>query len=165
MPDKEWKEIYTKTNICWKQFENIERGNFEGEDKNRKGGKEMDYSLAALKLLCAQLKNARQTPSQKAFTLGSILFQRAWLQVYAAVCVCVFEHCAIAKTFAAINPKSAGFQGVIVSIPPSPDSGENGRFLLDDGTGVIELFLSRDFRSRDWESGRSICFVLYLYLL
>ncbi|XP_015873527.3 uncharacterized protein LOC107407482 isoform X2 [Ziziphus jujuba] len=40
----------------------------------------MDYSLAALKLLCSQLKHARETPSQSALTLGGILFQRAWLQ-------------------------------------------------------------------------------------
>lgn len=41
----------------------------------------MDYSLAALKLLCCQLKHAREVPSQNSFTLGGILFQRAWLQV------------------------------------------------------------------------------------
>ncbi|KAE8678892.1 ARM repeat superfamily protein, putative isoform 1 [Hibiscus syriacus] len=40
----------------------------------------MDYSLAALKLLCGQLKEARGTPSQNALTLGGILFQRVWLQ-------------------------------------------------------------------------------------
>lgn len=44
----------------------------------------MDYSLAALKLLCSQLKDAKETVTQKsnaAFTLEGILFQRAWLQV------------------------------------------------------------------------------------
>ncbi|XP_021899065.1 recQ-mediated genome instability protein 2 isoform X2 [Carica papaya] len=40
----------------------------------------MDYSLAALKVLSAQLKDAREAPSQNALTLGGILFQRAWLQ-------------------------------------------------------------------------------------
>ncbi|WCJ41686.1 hypothetical protein M5689_022536 [Euphorbia peplus] len=40
----------------------------------------MDYSLAALKLMCIQLKDAAQTPSQNAFNLGGILFQRAWIQ-------------------------------------------------------------------------------------
>ncbi|KAK7262221.1 hypothetical protein RJT34_29784 [Clitoria ternatea] len=40
----------------------------------------MDYSVAALKLLCSQLKQAREVPSQNSFTLGGILFQRAWLQ-------------------------------------------------------------------------------------
>ncbi|KAL1544089.1 hypothetical protein AAHA92_20985 [Salvia divinorum] len=83
----------------------------------------MDYNLAALKLMCAQLKNARQTPSQNAFSLGGILFQRAWIQ------------------------------GVIVSVPSASGDGESGRFLLDDGTGVIELSLSRDIRGRQWESG------------
>jgi hypothetical protein len=41
----------------------------------------MDYSLAALKLFCSQLKQAREVPSQHSYTLGGILFQRAWLQV------------------------------------------------------------------------------------
>jgi len=41
----------------------------------------MDYSLAALKLFCSQLKLAREVASQHSFTLGGILFQRAWLQV------------------------------------------------------------------------------------
>ncbi|KAI3461343.1 hypothetical protein Pfo_018006 [Paulownia fortunei] len=89
----------------------------------------MDYSLAALKLLCVQLRSARQTPSQNAFTLGGILFQRAWLQ------------------------------GILVSVPSSSDSGGSGRFLLDDATGVIELLLSSDFRSRRWEAGMYILVV------
>jgi len=38
----------------------------------------MGYSLAALKLLRVQLKEASETPSQNALTLGGILFQRAW---------------------------------------------------------------------------------------
>ncbi|KAF9688493.1 hypothetical protein SADUNF_Sadunf02G0202700 [Salix dunnii] len=37
------------------------------------GDQEMDYSLAALKVPCVQLKDAT-------LTLGIILFQRAWLQ-------------------------------------------------------------------------------------
>ncbi|XP_022850615.1 uncharacterized protein LOC111372498 isoform X2 [Olea europaea var. sylvestris] len=61
----------------------------------------MDYSLGALKLLCIQLKNARQAPSPKAFTLGGILFQRAWLQ------------------------------GVLVSTPSSSHSGGGGFHLDD----------------------------------
>ncbi|KAK4441246.1 hypothetical protein Salat_0459500 [Sesamum alatum] len=89
----------------------------------------MDYSLAALKLLCVQLKSAVQTPSQNSFTLGGILFQRAWLQ------------------------------GVLVSAPSSSDGGGDGRFLLDDGTGVIELILSGDFRSRRWEAGMYVMVV------
>ncbi|KAG2670865.1 hypothetical protein I3760_14G107200 [Carya illinoinensis] len=40
----------------------------------------MDYRLAALKLLCAQLKDAKEVASQNAMSLGNILFQRAWLQ-------------------------------------------------------------------------------------
>ncbi|CAA3020647.1 Hypothetical predicted protein [Olea europaea subsp. europaea] len=61
----------------------------------------MDYSLGALKLLCIQLKNARQAPSPKAFTLGGILFQRAWLQ------------------------------GVLISTPSSSHSGGEGFHLDD----------------------------------
>lgn len=44
----------------------------------------MDYNLAALKVFCSQLNNAKATTtqqSQAAFTLSGILFQRVWLQV------------------------------------------------------------------------------------
>ncbi|XP_059429025.1 uncharacterized protein LOC132162819 [Corylus avellana] len=40
----------------------------------------MDYSLVALKLLCAQLKDATKMAPQNAMTLDGILFQRTWLQ-------------------------------------------------------------------------------------
>ncbi|CAL9214173.1 unnamed protein product [Arabidopsis halleri] len=40
----------------------------------------MDYSLAAVKMLCSQLRDAKPTPSQNATALGGVLFQRAWLQ-------------------------------------------------------------------------------------
>ncbi|XP_012076166.2 uncharacterized protein LOC105637336 [Jatropha curcas] len=83
----------------------------------------MDYRLAALKLLRVQLKDARETPSQNALTLGGILFQRAWLQ------------------------------GILVS-----DDGE-GRLLLDDGTGVIQLSLSGEFRQRRWDIGMYVMVV------
>ncbi|WRX33698.1 RecQ-mediated genome instability protein 2 - like 2 [Theobroma cacao] len=81
----------------------------------------MDYNLAALKLLCGQLKDARETPSQNALTLGGILFQRAWLQ------------------------------GILIS------NDDDDRLLLDDGTGIVELSLSGDFRQRQWKKG----FVLF----
>ncbi|KAL4560818.1 hypothetical protein LXL04_032972 [Taraxacum kok-saghyz] len=89
----------------------------------------MDFSLAALKLLCIQLKAARTSnaSSQSSLSLGSILFQRAWLQ------------------------------GVVISLP-STTSG-NGRFLVDDGTGVVELSLSRDFLNRDWKLGAYVMVV------
>ncbi|KAL9391130.1 hypothetical protein Peur_015050 [Populus x canadensis] len=83
----------------------------------------MDYSLAALKLLCVQLKDASETPSQNALTLGGILFQRAWLQ------------------------------GILAS-----NDGDS-RLLLDDGTGVIELCVSPDFRLRHWDSGMYVMVV------
>ncbi|GAB4824778.1 hypothetical protein Ancab_007644 [Ancistrocladus abbreviatus] len=84
----------------------------------------MDYSLAALKLMCAQLKDAqlkdaKETASRQSFILGGILFQRAWLQ------------------------------GILVSASDE----DGGHFILDDGTGVIELFLSGDFRKRHWRLG------------
>ncbi|KAL7615783.1 uncharacterized protein LOC111886114 [Lactuca sativa] len=89
----------------------------------------MDYSLAALKLLCVQLKAARATndSSQSSISLGPILFQRAWLQ------------------------------GVVISLPST--TGGNGRFLVDDGTGVVELSLSRDFLNRDWKLGAYVMVV------
>lgn len=45
------------------------------------GAREMDYNLAALKLLCVQLKDAQETSSENAMELHNIIFQRAWLQV------------------------------------------------------------------------------------
>ncbi|XVF19801.1 hypothetical protein REPUB_Repub11eG0142300 [Reevesia pubescens] len=83
----------------------------------------MDYSLAALKLLCVQLKDARETPSQNALTLGGILFQRTWLQ------------------------------GVLVS------NDDDDHLLLDDGTGIVELSLSDDFRQRQWKKGMYVMVV------
>ncbi|OAY51486.1 uncharacterized protein LOC110613275 [Manihot esculenta] len=83
----------------------------------------MDYGLAALKLFCVQLKDARETPSQNALTLGGILFQRAWLQ------------------------------GILVS------NDGDGRLLLDDGTGVIQISLSGDFRVRRWDTGMYVMVV------
>ncbi|XAR60077.1 hypothetical protein NMG60_11033317 [Bertholletia excelsa] len=95
----------------------------------------MDYSLAALKLACAQLKNARQTATQSSMTLDGILFQRAWLQ------------------------------GVLVSTASEDGGGVcNGRFLLDDGTGVVELSLATDFRNREWKIGMYVMVVGGLFL-
>ncbi|XP_015951827.1 uncharacterized protein LOC107476524 [Arachis duranensis] len=82
----------------------------------------MDYSVAALKVVCSQLKHARevQNHSQSSYTLGGILFQRVWLQ------------------------------GVLVSDTP---------LVLDDGTGVIELSVSRDFLHRHWQPGMYVMVV------
>ncbi|XP_010933476.1 uncharacterized protein [Elaeis guineensis] len=81
----------------------------------------MDYSLAALKLLCCQLKDARPTTS--AMTLYGILFQRAWLQ------------------------------GVLVS------GWEEGRFVLDDGSDVVELGISSESRPQEWKTGMYVMVV------
>ncbi|CAN4119446.1 unnamed protein product [Withania somnifera] len=89
----------------------------------------MDYNLAALKVLCSQLNNAKETITQKsqlAFTLSGILFQRVWLQ------------------------------GILVSTPTTDSS---GRFLLDDGTGIIELHLLSDFNTLSWEKGMFVMVV------
>ncbi|OIW08523.1 hypothetical protein TanjilG_03199 [Lupinus angustifolius] len=85
----------------------------------------MDYSLAALKLLCLQLKHVREVASQNSFTLGGILFQRVWLQ------------------------------GVLVS----SSDGDDVPLLLDDGTGLIQLYLSGDFRHRHWKLGMYVMVV------
>lgn len=87
----------------------------------------MDYSLAALKVLSIQLKDARETASQKGLTLGGILFQRAWLQ------------------------------GLLVSSSPDGNS-----LLLDDGTGVIHLSLTPDFRLRPWNVGNTFSLLFFL---
>ncbi|KAH7561158.1 hypothetical protein JRO89_XS10G0181300 [Xanthoceras sorbifolium] len=101
------------------------KNGLRGREKNESGGGgEMDYSLAAVKVVCAQLKDARNTLSQNAVTLGGILFQRAWLQ------------------------------GVLIS---SPD--DDGKLLLDDGTGVIQLCLSGEFRLRPWNPGMYVMVV------
>ncbi|KAF5185263.1 Pentatricopeptide repeat-containing protein [Thalictrum thalictroides] len=85
---------------------------------------EMDYRLAALKLMCVQLKNARQTSTPSAMALSDILFQRAWLQ------------------------------GILVSC-----SEEEGVFILDDGSGLVELSLSNEFRYRNWKLGMYVMVV------
>ncbi|KAI4367519.1 hypothetical protein MLD38_023249 [Melastoma candidum] len=91
----------------------------------------MDYSLAALKVMIFQLREAdpaNASPNSHSLSLGGILFQRAWLQ------------------------------GVLVSV-----LGDD-RLILDDGTGVVELSLSGEFRLRDWRVGMYVmvvggCFV------
>lgn len=101
----------------------------------------MDYNLAALKLFCGQLKHARQTPSSSpAMTIGSILFQRAWLQVLFLysfiISVTIFDFFAV--------------QGVLVL------GSEEGQFILDDGSSVVELSLSNEFRLHEWKSGLNL---------
>ncbi|XP_051120726.1 uncharacterized protein LOC127244297 isoform X2 [Andrographis paniculata] len=53
---------------------------FENREGNKRCENKMDYNLAALKLLAVHLRSARRAPSQNAYALGGILFQRAWLQ-------------------------------------------------------------------------------------
>ncbi|XP_062173061.1 uncharacterized protein LOC133878515 [Alnus glutinosa] len=89
----------------------------------------MDYSLAALKLLCAQLKDATETASQNSMTLGGILFQRAWLQ------------------------------GVLVSAPDENDDVEAPLLLDDGTGIVKLSLSSADFRLRPWKTGMYVMVV------
>lgn len=70
----------------------------------------------------------------------------------------------IALIFTAINPNGTALQGVLVSQTSSSDGGGSVRFLLDDGTGVIELHISRDFLTRPWEVGRSSRFLFFFFV-
>ncbi|GJU93754.1 RecQ-mediated genome instability protein 2 [Tanacetum coccineum] len=89
----------------------------------------MDYNLAALKLFSTQLSSARPAhdSSQSHLLLGPILFQRAWIQ------------------------------GVVISLPSTTaaagDGGDGGRFVVDDGTGVVELLVPNDVLNRGWKLG------------
>ncbi|GLJ44311.1 hypothetical protein SUGI_0927420 [Cryptomeria japonica] len=82
----------------------------------------MDYNIGAIKVFARQLKNARPiSPSTSitgpAMTLGTLLFQRVWLQ------------------------------GMLVACR------ENGCFVLDDGSSIIEIFLPKDFLQQQWKIG------------
>ncbi|KAH9623402.1 hypothetical protein KSS87_000215 [Heliosperma pusillum] len=101
----------------------------------------MDFNLAALKLMVAQLKEAipHHTPPSS-FTLGSggVLFQRAWLQ------------------------------GLLISIDNNNDNDNDKdnattslpRFLLDDGTGIIELVpINNQFSQINWQLGMYVMVV------
>ena len=111
----------------------------------------MDYSLAALKLLRVQLKDASETPSQNALTLGGILFQVS-TRLGAGFLLFSFYRFSILPLphvipFCCCSPWNFG----------SNDG--DGRLLLDDGTGVIELCLSGDFRLRHWDLGTPFPFL------
>ncbi|KAL9244568.1 hypothetical protein vseg_018335 [Gypsophila vaccaria] len=96
----------------------------------------MDFSLGAVKVVSQQLKEAtKATSPPSSYTLGGgVLFQRAWLQ------------------------------GLLVSILLPDDSSSGAalpRFLIDDGTGVIELsFNNKDFFAHTtWEVGMYVMVV------
>ncbi|ONK67439.1 uncharacterized protein A4U43_C05F50 [Asparagus officinalis] len=81
----------------------------------------MDYKLAALKVTCRQLRDARKTNSTPpSMSLFGILFQRAWIQ------------------------------GVLVS------GSEEGRFLIDDGSDVVELSLANESSPHNWKKGETL---------
>lgn len=122
----------------------------------------MDYSLAALKLLSFQLKevieatspssSSSSSSSHNAFTLGGLLFQRAWLQVrltvspsLLAIPICS-NHARDVRFKHTLTPT----QGVLVLVL------DEERLLIDDGTGVVELSLSSEFRLRPWKAGQAI---------
>ncbi|KAF5471018.1 hypothetical protein F2P56_011497 [Juglans regia] len=89
----------------------------------------MDYRLAALKLLCAQLKDAKEMASQNAMSLGNILFQRAWLQ------------------------------GVLVSASDENDHVGAPLLLDDGTGVVQLALSSADFRLRPWKTGMYVMVV------
>ncbi|KAG6678964.1 hypothetical protein I3842_14G107800 [Carya illinoinensis] len=89
----------------------------------------MDYRLAALKLLCAQLKDAKEVASQNAMSLGNILFQRAWLQ------------------------------GVLVSASDENDHVGAPLLLDDGTGVVQLALSSADFRLRPWKTGMYVMVV------
>ncbi|KAG7653543.1 RecQ-mediated genome instability protein 2 [Arabidopsis suecica] len=112
----------------------------------------MDYSLAAVKMLCSQLRDAKPTPSQNATALGGVLFQRAWLQVPNLSS----SHCLIAQLLIPVSMTSnLALQGVLVPI----SGGGDNSLVLDDGTGLVELGLSGDFAIRQWKSGMYVMVV------
>lgn len=129
--------------------------------KEKSGQNQMDYNLAALKLLCSQLKESHEvqpnSESHPSFTLGSILFQRAWLQVLFPKLPSSFPPFPATLYFSfsiSLFQLLIITQGILVSEPSSSSSDDTGRLFLDDGTGAIELLLSGDFRNRQWESGK-----------
>ncbi|XP_074319068.1 uncharacterized protein LOC141655995 [Silene latifolia] len=93
----------------------------------------MDFKLAALKLTVAQLKEAipHHSPASS-FTLGNggVLFQRAWLQ------------------------------GLLVSNDINNATNSPPRFLLDDGTGIVELVsINNQFSQANWQNGMYVMVV------
>ncbi|KAK3033539.1 hypothetical protein RJ639_034000 [Escallonia herrerae] len=64
-------------------------------------------------------------------------------------------------TLSGILFQRAWLQGILVS---SPFAAGDGRFLLDDGTGIVELSLSGDFRNRQWKTGAYVMVVGGYYL-
>lgn len=112
----------------------------------------MDYTLAALKLFCCQLKDARPTTSSpSAMTLYGILFQRAWLQVPPSL-----PHLSLSLSRLLNYGRT---QGVLVS------DWEEGRFVLDDGSDVIELSMFSESRPQEWKRGEFLAFIPYLHFL
>ncbi|VFQ82773.1 unnamed protein product [Cuscuta campestris] len=92
----------------------------------------MDYNLAALKLLCSHLNTATETKTSHSQTAFSL-------------CGILFQR--------------AWIQGVLVSTPSTSDD-DAGRFLLDDGTGVIQLVLSSEYLQHDaWKLGMYVMVV------
>ncbi|XP_071721423.1 uncharacterized protein [Rutidosis leptorrhynchoides] len=90
----------------------------------------MDYNLVALKLLCIQLKSARRTHDSSQSSLS----------------------------LGPILFQRAWLQGVITSLPSSTTAGD-GRFLIDDGTGVVELASSGQNLNRHWNLGAYVMIV------
>ncbi|KAL8151142.1 hypothetical protein V2J09_020950 [Rumex salicifolius] len=89
----------------------------------------MDYSMGVAKMMCKQLKETEQPPRE--------LTQST---VYA---------------FGAIGFQRVWVQGIIVKSYPDDDS----RFLLDDGSAVIELKIKLDTQKRHLDPGKYVMVV------
>lgn len=116
----------------------------------------MDYSLAAVKVLNSQLRDAKPTPSQNATALGGVLFQRAWLQVPTPSSSLILTIFSISKLFPMTS--APVLKGVLISC------GGDNPVVLDDGTGLVELSLSSDFACRQWKLGSLTIFIMILLI-
>ncbi|OAY66292.1 hypothetical protein ACMD2_06364 [Ananas comosus] len=91
----------------------------------------MDYSLAALKLFCCHLNDVQPSSSSSSSSSSS----------------------AAAMTLFGILFQRAWLQGVLLS------GHGDGRFLLDDGSGVVELSLSPESQPQEWKKGMYVMVV------
>lgn len=104
----------------------------------------MDYELAALKLFSSHLRAAKQ--ELHTLSLFGIRFQRAWLQVTNHLHNPSLLFSRLFFQYLPLTFTSCKRQGVLIS------GSEKGRFLLDDGTDVVEL-TGPVVRQSDWKPG------------
>ncbi|RCV41465.1 hypothetical protein SEVIR_9G136600v4 [Setaria viridis] len=92
----------------------------------------MDYSLAALKIFGSQLASATEAPSSEGASPAQMLFGIRFQRVW--------------------------IQGVLLSADYNEAGG--GRFVLDDGSCIADLFVSpREAEGRPWRAGMYVMVV------